>query len=99
MATPMDSLVSKHQLNPQANTVHPQTAMDFQVRDLSVIFNSFNNLAIGGARSSISSFGGSNSVEATNSIYAQDGGYSSGGPSAVPDTIQQSYDSNGGYNY
>jgi hypothetical protein len=47
------------------------------------------------------------SVENTNSIYAQDGGYASGRPSAdaptfsssVPETIQQSYDSEGGYQY
>lgn len=47
------------------------------------------------------------SVENTNSLYAPDGGYASGRPSSnsptlpssVPDTIQQSYDSEGGYQY
>ena len=51
--------------------------------------------------------GGDASVENTNSIYAPDGGYSSGRPSSdsptlpssVPETIQQSYDSDGGYQY
>lgn len=55
-----------------------------------------------------SSYGAPNaSVENTNSIYAADGGYASGRPSAdaptlpsgVPDTIQQSYDAEGGYQY
>lgn len=42
------------------------------------------------------------SVENNNSIYAQDGGYASGRPSQptnVPETIQQSYDAQGGYSY
>lgn len=47
------------------------------------------------------------SIENTNSIYAEDGGYASGRPAAdaptlssrVPETIQQSYDSEGGYQY
>jgi hypothetical protein len=42
------------------------------------------------------------SIETSNSIYAQDGGYAEGRPaqpSNVPETIQQSYDSNGGYQY
>jgi hypothetical protein len=55
-----------------------------------------------------SSYGAPNaSVENTNSIYAADGGYASGRPSAdaptlsssVPETIQQSYDAEGGYQY
>jgi hypothetical protein len=50
------------------------------------------------ATSGISSFG-PGSVETTNSVYASNGGYSSGAPSAVPDTIQQSYDAQGGYQY
>lgn len=64
------------------------------------IFPTFQKfLCLVSTRSEISSFGGSGSVEATNSIYAQGGGYSSGRPSAVPETIQQSYDANGGYQY
>lgn len=51
--------------------------------------------------------GGDASLENTNSIYAPDGGYASGRPSSdapslpprVPETIQQSYDSDGGYQY
>lgn len=42
------------------------------------------------------------SVENTNSLYAPDGGYASGRPapgSAVPETITQKYDADGGYQY
>jgi hypothetical protein len=54
-----------------------------------------------------SSFESSASVENMSDIYAQDGGYASGKPSmgaasfpsSVPETIQQSYDSEGGYQY
>lgn len=56
-----------------------------------------------------SSYDSSASVENMSDIYAQDGGYASGRPSmeassssfpsSVPETIQQSYDADGGYQY
>jgi hypothetical protein len=100
----MEIMAMQLQLNPLRNTDLQAMgmAMDIPVRNIKVINKllfltiDFDTVA---TRSEISSFGGSGSVEATNSIYAQGGGYSSGGPSAVPETIQQSYDANGGYQY